>query len=616
MKLSLSLALALLATLPAARAAEATGAAAAKPYLSVEQLRAKYQDRKGRYATIGGVQVYYKDEGQGPAILLIHGSQSTLRTWDYVAPVLVKRGYRVIRYDMPPQGLSGPVSAEAAKSLTPAGFVAGLLDHAGIGAVDCVGVSSGGTTCMYFAATFPDRVRRLVMSNSPSDPVENAKITPTPEFEAAQREAKETGFQSQRFWNAFLDFFSGVPSRLDAGIREQYYDVNRRQPEPNYTALIGLVRDPVKTQAAMASVRCPTLLIWGARDQLLPPAAADTLAGYLRNTQVSKVFLPDVGHYPPLEVPARFAQLVLAYLEVATPAEASSGRPDGLLRRTRSEGGLERHYWLRPASRRVPGAGLVIVLHGSNDDGRGIRETLGRRLEPLADAAGYAVAYPDGFEKHWNDCRAGASYAANRRDVDDPAFLRALVAAEVTEHGIDPRRVFAIGMSNGGQMVLRLALEDPAAYAALAVIAASLPAPAGRDCRVAPGSVPIAFFNGTADPINPFDGGLVRVGNDVSRGYVLSSPYTAQWFARRAGHAAAPLARRLPDRDPGDRSRVEWLDWSEPGRPSIRLYAIEGGGHTIPGSPDATGERRPVVTRDIDAAVESWRFFQRHADGR
>ena len=145
----------------------------------------------------------------------------------------------------------------------------------------------------------------------------------TPEFEAAQREARETGFQNQRFWNAFLDFFSGVPSRLDAGIREQYYDINRRTPEKNYTALTGLVRDHEKATAAMASVRCPTLLIWGARDQLLPPAAAATLAGYLKNTEVSKIILPDVGHYPPLEVPARFAQLLLAYVEVATPDSAN-----------------------------------------------------------------------------------------------------------------------------------------------------------------------------------------------------------------------------------------------------------------------------------------------------
>ena len=61
------------------------------------------------------------------------------------------------------------------------------------------------------------------------------------------------------------------------------------------------------------------LLIGCGGGEVEPPAAADTLAGYLENAQVSKIFMPDVGHYPPLEVPARFAQLVISYLEVATP---------------------------------------------------------------------------------------------------------------------------------------------------------------------------------------------------------------------------------------------------------------------------------------------------------
>jgi pimeloyl-ACP methyl ester carboxylesterase len=321
--------LALLGALVANDRATAADTPANKPYLTVEALRAKYADPKaGRFATIGGVEVYHKDEGKGPVILLIHGSQSTLRTWDFIAPVLVGRGYRVIRLDTPPLGVSGPVSDEAAAKLTPATFVAGLLDHLGVDKVNCVGVSSGGTTCMYLAATYPERVMRLVMSNSPSDPVENAKITPTPAFDAAQREVKETGFQSLRFWNAFLDFFSGDPGRLDAGIREQYYDINRRTPEKNYTALTGLVRNHEKATAAMAAVRAPTLLVWGARDQLLPEAAMHILGGYLKNTQVSKIILPDVGHYPPLEVPARFAQLILAFVEAATPdPKAAAARP-------------------------------------------------------------------------------------------------------------------------------------------------------------------------------------------------------------------------------------------------------------------------------------------------
>ena len=294
---------------------------ASAEHLSLESLRQKYADPDGRIAEIGGVEVYYKDQGEGPAILMIHGSRSTLRTWDRIAPTLVDR-YRVIRYDLPPHGLSGSVSDEAAARLEPASFTAGLLDHIGVDQVTCVGVSSGGTTCMYFAATYPERVNRLIMSNSPSDPVRTDHMVMTPEFEKALEEFTETGFESKHFINEFLTYYSGDPERISQQTRLEYYDFNRRVTEANSTALIGIVEDHQKARKAMAGVRAPTLLIWGGRDALLIPAAAGVLGGYLENTQVSTVFMPDVGHYPPLESPHRFARIVAAYIEGATPNAA------------------------------------------------------------------------------------------------------------------------------------------------------------------------------------------------------------------------------------------------------------------------------------------------------
>ena len=290
----------------------------AKPHATLEQLRAKYVDRKGHIAVIKGVEVYYKDEGRGPAILMVHGSQSTLKTWDAIAPVLAKR-YRVIRFDIPPQGLSGRVSKAAAAQLQPTDIPEGLLALLGVSRVSYVGVSSGGTLGIYLAAKRPDLVARLILSNTPADPVKTDHMQQSADFIAAQREARESGFQSQKFWDLFLDFFSGDPSRIDSAIREQYYDFNRRGPEENYLALVAQVANHDKAVAAMRQVTAPTLLIWGGKDALLVPASADILAGYLTRTQVSKVFMPDVGHYPPLESPRRFAQLVLAYLEAATP---------------------------------------------------------------------------------------------------------------------------------------------------------------------------------------------------------------------------------------------------------------------------------------------------------
>lgn len=310
---------------PAARAADP-----AKPFATLEELRAKYSERNGKIAVIKGVEVYYKDEGKGPiggsgrtgsnrpTILMVHGSQSTLKTWDHVVPSLLKR-YRVIRFDIPPQGLSGRVTDTDVARIQPTDIPEGLLAQLRVDRVTYVGVSSGGTLGFFLAAKRPDLVERLILSNTPADPVTTGHLQQPAEFVAAQRQARETGFQSQQYWNLFLDYFSGDPKRLGAGIREQYYDFNRRGPEKNNLGLVAVVANHDKAVAAMQGVKAPTLLIWGGKDALLVPAAARALAGYLTSTQVSTVFMPDVGHYPPLESPQRFAQIVAAYIEAATP---------------------------------------------------------------------------------------------------------------------------------------------------------------------------------------------------------------------------------------------------------------------------------------------------------
>ena len=286
--------------------------------LTLSELRAKYADPAGKIAVIGGVEVYYKDEGKGPAILMVHGSQSTLKTWDYIAPRLTDR-YRVIRYDVPAQGLSGTVTDEHMQRLQPVDIAEGLLAQLGVEKVTFVGVSSGGTLGVYLAAKRPEMVERLILSNTPADTVTTGHLPPSAEFQEQQRIAKETGLRNRNYWSAFLDYFSGDPARLSAEIREQYYDFNRRASEPYLIGLVAKVADQEKAKAAMKAVRAPTLLIWGAKDLLLPVPAGKALAGYLSGTDVSMMVMPDVGHYPPLESPERFAKILEAYMEAATP---------------------------------------------------------------------------------------------------------------------------------------------------------------------------------------------------------------------------------------------------------------------------------------------------------
>lgn len=300
--------------------AQAQAQAQAHPYLTVGQLRAKYADKQSRYLKVGGLAIHYKDEGPrgAPVLLMVHGSESSLRTWDRIAAVLKGR-YRVVRLDLPSYGLSDGPTDEALKTLVPTDVPIALLDHLKIPKATFVGVSSGGTMGMYLAARRPDMVERLILSNTPSDPVDTSHLKISQGLTDAMARAKDTGFRDLDFWTQFLGYFAGDAGRISAQTHREYYDFYRRVPEKNLIGLIARIGDGKQATIEMAKVRKPTLLLWGAADPLLPESALTAITRYLSNAQISKVVMPDVGHYPPLEVPDRFAQIIAAYVEAGTP---------------------------------------------------------------------------------------------------------------------------------------------------------------------------------------------------------------------------------------------------------------------------------------------------------
>ena len=146
---------------------------------------------------------------------------------------------------------------------------------------------------------------------------------------------------------------------------------------------------------------------------------------------------------------------------------------------------------------------LVLAFHGSAWNGAIMEETTG--LSDLADREQFVVVYPDGTGpsdvRSWN---AGfcCSFALER-DVDDLAFVDALIDRLIADHSIDPTRVYATGFSNGGMFAYRLAIERPERFAALAVVAGAM-YPSQRP----PGApMPILVIHGTDDAVVPYVGG-------------------------------------------------------------------------------------------------------------
>lgn len=284
--------------------------------------------------------------------------------------------------------------------------------------------------------------------------------------------------------------------------------------------------------------------------------------------------------------------------------------PGTLQRGEMAYGGHQRSWLAYVPAAKSPAPALVLVLHGSMGDGAQMREITRYGFDELAERHGFIAVYPDGYERHWNDCRGTASYAANTENIDDVGFLRALVQRMVEAQGVDPASVFATGLSNGGQMAYRLGLEAPDLVAGIAAIAASLPITANLDCEPSGTAVATMVMNGTADPVNPYAGGLVEILGDASRGTVTSSMDTAAYWAALAGYSEAGVQRIWPRQNVDDDTTVESTDWSTPGRAPVSLVTIVGGGHTVP-HPELNLPRIIGPTsHQLDGPEVIWTFFQ------
>lgn len=276
--------------------------------------------------------------------------------------------------------------------------------------------------------------------------------------------------------------------------------------------------------------------------------------------------------------------------------------------------GINRTLQYYQPAHRVAHPALVFVLHGSVGNGERIRKLLGYGLERIAEQEGFILVYPDGFEGHWNDCRGTAAYSANQRNIDDNHFFATMIDYFIDRYQVSPDHIFATGFSNGGQMAYKLAYEMPTVFRAVAAVAASLPASISNDCTPQGKAISVAIFNGTNDPVNPYDGGLVSVFGDSTRGTVLSSLRSAEYWAKLAGLPDQSALDILDDVDGNPDTRVTLRRWEGASTDKVWLYTLEGSGHVVP-SPDIRyGSFFGGGAGDIQASTEIWRFFRAVSD--
>lgn len=263
-------------------------------------------------------------------------------------------------------------------------------------------------------------------------------------------------------------------------------------------------------------------------------------------------------------------------------------------------------YTPRSADQLVGKRALVLVIHGGGSSDRGMLKLTRERWNELADEHGFYVAYPNAVDRLWDFGEGDTSNELDHR-VNDLAYFERVIDEVSARSPIDPQRVFATGISRGGQSSYFLACNIPERIRAVMPVAMGLPEFMVDECVSGP-PVGVAIVNGTADPQVPYEGGWITVFRD-QRDRVLSTDETAKLWRSRNGCAQAPTSTLLVDRVE-DNTSVAITAWSDCSGAPVMLYRVENGGHTWPSGLQYLRVRRVgEVSQEIDAAEEGWKFF-------
>jgi len=261
---------------------------------------------------------------------------------------------------------------------------------------------------------------------------------------------------------------------------------------------------------------------------------------------------------------------------------------------------------------------LVLMYHGHLGNSDVMTGANGKKAPyklwlALAEREQFLVAAPNGEKgadnkQGWNDCRADTT---TNPETDDVKFTLQMIEAIHARTPVDRSRIYATGTSNGGNMVIRLAMEVPQTFAAVAAVVASNPVKS--ECTETRKPIPVLFMNGTDDPLLPYQGGAV--GKDKhGRGTALSTPLSVDYWRAINGLPDTPTVYNFPDRYKRDKSTVTRLTYCAPKHFPVVLYRVERGGHTEPSLQEHYRRLYKRIVgpqnRDIEMADEVWQFFK------
>lgn len=307
--------------------------------------------------------------------------------------------------------------------------------------------------------------------------------------------------------------------------------------------------------------------------------------------------------------------IILAFTSFSNKVLSQNNDKNLILNQKIEIDGLEREYHVFVPDDK-PNKPLVILLHGNRGSHN---QVIGKKLVKspqkvwldVAEKHNFIVVIPNGSlgsnkKRGWNDCRSDAD---GNPELDDVKFISQLLSKVKKHYNHNDKKVYVAGVSNGGQLAMRLAMEIPEKITAFASIVASMPV--HSNCKESDIPVSALFMNGTADPILPYEGGQMA----SHRGLVKSMEESIDYWLKRNGISTKPDKIDIANINKRDKSNAIKLHYKNGiSNTEVILYKIINGGHTEPSKTEKYRRLYKSIVgnqnADFEMADEIWKFFK------
>ena len=289
------------------------------PDTDAAAMKAKYGGGASRFVQLEpGLNVHYRDQGKrdGRAVVLIHGSNASLHTWEPWVERLGK-DYRIISLDLPGHGLSGSHPGGVYDYPVFVDVVDKLMAKLDVEKAVVGGNSMGGGTAWMFALAHPEKTEAVLLVDAAGAPAWQSKKTPIGFRMMRMPVVKEFArfIAPRSMFESSIQTSMSVQSKIDDKLIDRYWELNRYPG--NREATMKRFSLPHNNWAAskekLSAIKVPVMIMWGEQDNLIPVSSAKWFAEAIPGAKL--VVYPKVGHIPMEEVPDESAVDVKAWLD-------------------------------------------------------------------------------------------------------------------------------------------------------------------------------------------------------------------------------------------------------------------------------------------------------------